>query len=188
VAGTELWTAGIAAAAALSGVFASVAADGLKDRRRIRHEHTMHERQRRTGLEDRRRTFELENLQVAYDSIWLLAREQAKIHAIDRRAAETTDHGYGGALLPDSVETDISKTSQAVKAIRLILDDEVRRLALEAQAALNHASMLGVTAKIFNRGPVTVAEGDAANADAAFKTDAAMNAISDRIRALMLES
>ena len=43
--------------------------------------------------------------------------------------------------------------------------------------------MLGVKAKIFGRGPVSEAEGDAAVAEATGHLDEAMTAIADRLRA-----
>ena len=74
-------------------------------------------------------------------------------------------------------------TSQAAKAIRLILDDRVRALAQRARSSINEVSMLGAKAKAFGRGPVSAAEGDAAVAEATDHLDEAMTAIADRLRA-----
>ncbi|KAB1116734.1 hypothetical protein F6X54_10650 [Micromonospora aurantiaca] len=163
---TAILTAGLTGVAALSGVLVSVLADGLKDRRRTAHERALREEDRRAAASDRRRTFELENLISAYDGLWLLAREAAKAHQADVYAAKNTEHGYGGTLLPAGTEVDLSQTSQAVKSIRLILNDDVRRLALDARDAMTAVSMLGLRAKIFQTGPVSLAEGEAAMADA----------------------
>jgi len=183
---TAIWTSVLTGAAAIGGVLVSVAADGLKDRRRIVHERAAREAERRGNLRDRRRTFELENLIAAYDGLWQLTREAAKLHVVDRRAA-ATEHGYGGTRLPEGVESDIAVTSQAVKTIRLILDDDVRTLALQAHSAFADVSLLGVKAKLFGRAPVGMSEGDAAFAEAADIADKALQAISDRIRTLMTE-
>ena len=184
---TGILTAGLTGVAALSGVLVSVLADGLKDRRRSVHERALREEDRRAAASDRRRTFELENLISAYDGLWLLAREAAKTHQADVYAAKNTEHGYGGTLLPAGTEVDLSQTSQAVKSIRLILNDDVRRLALDARDAMTAVSMLGLRAKMFQTGPVSLAEGEAAMADATHKVDAAMEAISEQIRTLMAQ-
>jgi hypothetical protein len=165
---------GLTGAAAISGVLVSVLADGLKDRRRTAHERMLREEDGRAAASDRRRTFELENLISAYDGLWLLTRKAAKIHLADVHAAKHTERGYGGTLLPDGPGTDLSQTSQAVKAIRLILNDQVRRLALDAHEAMGAVSMLGVRAWIFQAGPVSLAEGEAAFAEAVRKADAAL--------------
>lgn len=170
------------ALAALSGVLVTVVADGLKDRRRITHERVLREEERHAGAADRRRTFELENLQAAYDGLWLLMREASKVHQADVLAAKQTAHGYGGTRLAEGTEVDPSVTSQAVKAIRLVLDDQVRALALDAHTAMTELGMLGVRARIFQSSPVTLEEGESAFAGASARTDAALRAISERIR------
>jgi hypothetical protein len=185
VINTAIVTAGLTGAAAISGVLVSVLADGIKDRRRVSHERGLRAEDRRAASVDRRRTFELEYLIAAYDGLWLLTREAAKTHLADAQAAKDTEHGYGGTLLPTGLEADLSQTSQSVKAIRLILDDQVRRLALDAHEAMGAVGMLGVQAKMFQTGPVSLAKGEAAFADAIRKADAALRAISDRIRTLM---
>ena len=177
-----LWTAVLTAVAALGGVAITTWADAFKERRRIAHDLAVRQAERTTAATDRRRTFEIENLQAAYDGLWLLGREMTKTHLADREAAKT-EAGYGGTLLPAGVEGDIALTSQAAKAIRLILDDRVRALAQRAQSSINEVSMLGVKAKIFGRGPVGEAEGDAAVAEASGHLDEAMTAIADRLRA-----
>ena len=106
---------------------------------------------------------------------------------VDRRAAESAEHGYGGTLLPPGTEVDATAGNQAIKAIRLILDNDVRQLALSAHEAMCVASMLGTRAKIFETGPVSLAEGDRAAAQVAFSADAALKAIADRIRTLAAE-
>ncbi|MFC8619744.1 hypothetical protein ACFT9M_25505 [Micromonospora purpureochromogenes] len=183
-----VWTGALTAAAAIGGVLVTVVADGTKERRRLAHERTVREEQRREAVAARRASFELDNLIAAYDGLWLLTRESAKRHFVDRRAAETTEYGYGGTLLPEGTEADITATSQAVKTIKLILDDEVRTLALEAHDAIGEASLLGVKAKIFGRGPVSLAEGEAAHNEAVRRADAALSAIAERIRRLMVEA
>jgi hypothetical protein len=92
------------------------------------------EEQRRHAGAARRRTFELDNLIGTYDGLWLLTREAAKVHSVDKFASEKTEHGYGGARFPAGIESDIAVTSQAVKTIRLIMDHDVRALTLEAHA------------------------------------------------------
>jgi hypothetical protein len=93
----------------------------------------------------------LDNLIAAYDGLGLLARESAKTHIVDRRAAESTEHGYGGTRLPEGMEADITVTSQAVKTIGLILDD--CRRPLRAQQ---------LTSRIRGRLPLTPTRRDAA--------------------------
>lgn len=184
---TTLLTGAIAAGSALGGVLITVLADGLKDRRRLAAEKEARRAERVEAEAARRRTFELENLVAAYDSLWLLARDMAKAHSADMRAAQGTAHGYGGTLLPDDVngtETDLLERSKATKTIRLILDNEVRSLALQALDAMDQLSLLGVKAKIFETGPVSAEAGVRAAHDAVSKVDAAMNAIADRIRVL----
>lgn len=184
---TAIVTAGLTGAAAISGVLVTVLADGLKDRRRNKHERMLREEDWRAAAADRRRAFELENLISAYDALWLLTREAVKTHTADVHTAKHTEHGYGGARLPNGTETDLSQTSQAVKTIRLILDDRVRRLALDAHEAMGTVGMLGVRARMFQTGPVSLAEGEAAMADATRKADAALQAISEQIRTLMTQ-
>jgi hypothetical protein len=158
---TVLSTSLLAAAAALGGVLVTVIADGTKEKRRLVHERTVRAEERHEATAARRAAFELDNLIAAYDAIWLLARESTKIHMADRRAGETTEHGYGGTLLPEGLETDIKVTSQATKTIRLILDDTVRNLALEASNAMSDVSTLGVRAKLEGWAPVSVERGEA---------------------------
>ncbi len=187
---TVLWTAALTAAAAIGGVLVTVVADGLKDRRRLQHEGDVREQERQRAAADRRRTFELDNLLAAYDGLWLLARKSAKVHTGDRTAAQSTAHGYGGTQLPEDardVDAQLAATSQAVKSIRLILDDQVRHLADQAHEAMSYANSMGVMAKIQGRGPVSAAEGEAAFAEAVNRIDAAMKAIADRVRVLMAE-
>ncbi|MFV2022641.1 hypothetical protein [Micromonospora sp. LOL_023] len=184
---TAILTAALTGVAAISGVLVSVLADWLKDRRRTAHERMLREEDRRDAASDRRRTLELENLISAYDGLWLLAREAAKAHHADMRAAKHTEHGYGGMLLPEGTEIDLSQTSQAVKSIRLILDDRVRRLALDAHEAIGAVGLLGVRARMFQEGPVSLADGEVAMADAVRKVDAAMEAVSELIRRLMAQ-
>lgn len=184
---SAFWTAGVGALAVLSGVVVQTVADGFKERRRISHEVAVRVAERAATVDERRRAFEIENLLASYDGLWQLARDMTTTHLADLTIARTTEHGYGGARLPDGVEpTDLAARSQAVRTIRLILNDEVRRLALAAQTAMNRVSMLGV-ARGRERGPVSVEEGEAAYAAAGVAVDAAMTAIADRARTLLLE-
>ncbi|WP_262282142.1 hypothetical protein [Micromonospora sp. MA102] len=183
-----VWTAALTAAAAIGGVLVTVIADGAKEQRRLGHERTVRAEERREAVAARRASFELDNLIAAYDALWLLAREATKTHFVDSRAAETTDYGYGGTRLPEGTEADITVTSQAAKTIKLILDGEVRTLALKAQRAMNRASLLGVEAKIHGRGPVSLAEGEAVHYEAVRLADAALSAIAERIRQLVAEA
>lgn len=187
MANASIWTGVIAAAAAISGVLVTTVADNIKERRKIRHDLKVKQLDREQANAARKRTFEIENLQAAYDGLWLLARESAKTHLADIQAARTTEHGYGGTLLPEGVESDIALTSQAKKAIRLILDDDVRAVALEATSAMGELAMLGAKAKMMNRGPVSESEAEAVNARVVDIADRAMNAIADRLRAAVAE-
>lgn len=187
MADTALWAAAIAGSAAIAGGLVSTFADGLKEKRRISHDLAVRSAERISAAADRRRTFEIENLLAAYDGLWLLARDMTKVHLADIDAARTTEHGYGGTRIPDGVEGDPAALGQAAKTLRLILDDDVRRLVQHAHSALGDVNMLGVKAKMFDRGPVSEQEGNHAAAAAASAVDTAMNAISERIRLLMAE-
>ncbi len=146
--------------------------------------------ERAATVDERRRAFEIENLLASYDGLWQLSRDMARTHSADPAIARSTEHGYAGARLPDGADiepADLAARSQAVKTIRLILDDEVRNLALEAQSAMTRVSTLGLVAHMTQRGPVSEEEGQAAFGAASNAVDAAMNAISDRARMLLLE-
>jgi hypothetical protein len=52
---------------------------------------------------------------------------------------------------------------------------------------MTRLGVLGVEATILGRGPVSLAQGEAAWIDAVNKSNLALNAISDRIRTLMAE-
>lgn len=65
------------------------------------------------------------------------------------------------------------------------MDDDVRKLALQAHDDMTRLGVLGVEATLLGRGPVSLAEGEAAHRDAASKSNLAPNAIADRIRTLM---
>lgn len=187
---SAFWAAGVGALGVLSGVVIQTLADGFKERRRINHEVAVRVAERAATVDERRRAFEIENLLASYDGLWQLARDMVRVHSADLAIARSTEHGYGGARLPDGADvdpTDLAARSQAVKTIRLILNDEVRNLALEAQSAMTRVSMLGLAAHMRQRGPVSEEEGQAAFGAASRAVDAAMNAISDRARMLLLE-
>ena len=184
---TPFWIAALTGAAALSGSVVTVLTSTLNDRRRLAHERRVRAEERQEATAERRRTFERENLLVAYDSLWFFLRESGEIHDVDRRTAETTEHGYGGTPLPVGVGDDLASGKQAIKTIRLILDDDIRRMALDTHAALSRVNILGTSARLYGRGPVSSAEGNAAFLDAITKGEAALLAIADRIRKLIVE-
>jgi hypothetical protein len=178
----------VTALAALGGVATTNISDFFKDKRRIRHDLRVKELDRVAAELSRRRTFELENLHAAYDAMYLLVRDLTKIHMANVEIARTTDLGYGGAPLPEGTTADLESRSRAVKTIQLILDDNIRKLALDAQAAMTEVVMIGARAKAEGRPPVSVRSGESAWMGAGKLGMEATELIADRIRALMQES
>jgi hypothetical protein len=181
-------TAIVAALAALGGVATTNLSDYFKDKRRIRHDLRVKELDRAAAELSRRRTFELENLHAAYDAMYLLMRDSMKIHLASLEIARSTEFGYGGAPLPEGSTADLESRSRAAKTIQLILDDDIRKLALGAQTAMTEVATMGARARSEGRPPVSIGSGESAWMRAGRLGMEAMELIADRIRALMEES
>lgn len=188
MADTSIWVGVVTGAAAIGGAGVNGLIGMANERRKIAHDLRVKQADRQRAIEDRRRTFEIENLQAAYDGLWQLTRDSAKAHLVDLNTARTTEFGYGGPVASRKTsEEHLAARSAAKKVMFLILDDEVRRLANEAVAALSEVSMLGVTAEIMDQGPVTADVGQRAHMRAAKLAVTAMEAIADRLRTVIDE-
>ncbi|MCU7730923.1 hypothetical protein ODJ79_45025 [Actinoplanes sp. KI2] len=181
-------TALVAALAALGGVATTNISDYFKDKRRINHDLEVKKLDRVAAESSRRRTFELENLHAAYDAMYLLMRDLVKIHTVSVESARTTGLGYGSARLPEGTTADLESRSRAAKTIQLILDDNIRKIALDAQTAMTEVATMGARAKFEGRPPVSVDSGESAWTEAGRLGIDAMELIADRIRTLMQEN
>jgi len=91
MADSAFWTtivaAIVAALAALGGVAITTRAESSRERQRIDHEVAVRQAERAATVDERRRTFEIENLLASYDSIWKLSRDMASVHLADLEIA-----------------------------------------------------------------------------------------------------
>jgi hypothetical protein len=119
--------------------------------------------------------------------MYLLMRDLMKIHTVNIRIARTTDFGYGGGPLPEGTTTDLESRSRAVKTIQLILDDDIRNLALSTQEAMTEVATMGVRAEAEGRPPISASSGGSAWMRAGNLGMEATAVIAYRIRVLMQE-
>jgi hypothetical protein len=126
-------TALIAASSALGGVLISTRTDAAKERRRLDHDLKVKDADRAHAEASSRRTFEIENLQEAYDGLFRLLQNCAERHR--RFLQKGRDDGLPSQPAPEDRQEDLIVTSRAIKSIRLILDDKVRGLAIQAHEA-----------------------------------------------------
>ncbi|MCM4084951.1 hypothetical protein [Paractinoplanes hotanensis] len=185
---TSLLVGLVAGGSAIAGVVVTSVANIANERRKIEHDRKVKDTDRQRAIADRRRAFEIENLQAAYDGLWQMMRDSTKTHLEDLKIARTTEHGYGGTLLGfDTDEKELAVRAQIRKSIRLILDEDIRRKADDATSAMTDVVMLGVKGKALNQGPVSAAHGEDMHNKAIMLADDAMDAISERLRQLFSE-
>jgi len=166
------------------GIAGTLATESLRDGRHRKNAEYERRAARATALEDRRETFELENLNATYTALVSLGRAAMRHHLFDLEVAEETGKDYASAPIrfgPD--DEDLARELQlanrgATANIRLLLDDRLRASAERATVSLIE---VGVGAK-------SAEHADAEMASATTLLGETLRGIAERIRTIYAEN
>lgn len=169
---------------ALGGVALTLGSEHRRERGRRQADLADRDETRRRATADRVREFELEQLLLAYDAIWRLLRRASEVHLHDVRSAKA-GQGYGGTQIGNPAGSDVETARDATRAVRLILNDDIRRAAEQVLGQAGALSSMGAVAREAGRGLVTEEEGERAFNHLLVAADTVMREMAARIRALV---